>query len=90
MGLARNANTHPLHIACRQAIDAFYGVAFCTRFLLTGSRPRCILHQERRCLLGRLLVIGVVALTAVAVTNFIVRRVGEPGGILDRIWFPIP
>lgn len=40
--------------------------------------------------MGRIFLLAAVALAAVAATNFIVRRVGEPGGILDRIWFPIP
>lgn len=40
--------------------------------------------------MGRLILIAVVALAAVAATNFIVRRVGETGGVLDRMWFPIP
>lgn len=40
--------------------------------------------------MGRLLLIGAVAVASVVVMNILARKVGETGGLLDRIWFPIP
>jgi hypothetical protein len=38
----------------------------------------------------KVLFIALVSLVAVAAMNKLARSVGEPGGLLDRIWFPIP